>query len=334
MTHTPSRAIVGHASRRLAGALLLSCLVTSCSRSAEPPQSAAAQPIRVRVVPVQRGDIADVLTVTGETAALSSLRLASPVAGRITTLSVRPGDHLAKNEVAVQVITFENEAALRGFELLEETTQPANDERQLTQRLRKDMSTRTVPLRVPFAAVVAERLHNPGELVAQNDVLLEVFDPSSLCVIAQIPADAAGQVRPGAPAEVDVGEQTLHGEVTAVITALTPQTLTVPVRITLSAPPEPALLHAAVRCRIQLAHDPHALMIPGSALLSSRVARRGAVMVAVDSRAQRRSVELGMRSSSRLEVLDGLSAGELVLVDGQYGLPDGTPIEAVQSPNE
>ena len=41
-----------------------------------------------------------------------------------------------------------------------------------------------------------------------------------------------------------------------------------------------------------------------------------------------------MHSSSRVEVLDGLSAGELVLVDGQYALPDGTPIEAVQSANE
>jgi multidrug efflux pump subunit AcrA (membrane-fusion protein) len=329
-----SLAIANRARRRFSCTLLLGCVVVGCASSAEPPESTHAQAVRVRVAPVGRGDMADLLTVTGETAALSTLRLASPVAGRITALSVRPGDHLAKNEIAVQVITFENEAALRGFTLLEETTHPTHDERQLTQRLRKEMSTRTVPLRVPFAAVVAERLHNPGELVAQNDVLLEVFDPSSLYVIAQVPADAAGQVRPGAPADVDLGEKTLHGEVAAIITALTPQTLTVPVRVALSASPEPALLHAAVRCRIQLAHDPHALTIPGSALVSSRVARRGTVMVAVDSRAQRRTVELGMRSSSRVEVRDGLRAGELVLVDGQYALPDGTPIEAVQSSNE
>jgi membrane fusion protein (multidrug efflux system) len=334
MTHPPSLAIVSRVPRRLAGALLLSCAVTSCSRSPEAPETAAAQPIRVRVAPVQRGDIADTLTVTGETGALSVLRLASPVAGRITTLRVRAGDHLAKNDVAVQVITFENEAALRGFTLLEDTTQPTNDERQLTRQLRKEIGARSVPLRVPFAAVVAERLHNPGELVAQNDVLLEVFDPGSLYVIAQVPADAAGQIRAGAPVEVDLGERTSPGEVAAIVTAMTPQTLTVPVRITLSAPPEPALLHAAVRCRIELAHDPHALMIPASALISSRVARRGAVMVAVDSRAQRRTVELGMRSPSGVEVLGGLSNGELVLVDGQYALPDGTPIEAVQSPNE
>ena len=318
----------------IACALLLAGSVNACSRSAETPEPPAVRPVRVRVVAVARGDVADVLTVTGETAALSTLRLASPVAGRITSLSVRPGDHLAKDEVAAQVISLENEAALRGFTLLEGTSRLTADERQLAQRLRQDLGARNVPLRVPFAAVVAERLHNPGELVAQNDVLLELFDPSSLYVIAQVPGEAAGQVRPGLPVEVDLDNKTMHGEVAAIITALTPQTLTVPVRVTLSTPLEPALLHAAVRCRIRLAHAARALVIPGTALISSRVAQRAVVMIDVNGHAQRRAVELGMRSQSRVEVLDGLREGELVLAEGQYALPDGTLIEAVQGPGE
>jgi len=318
----------------LACALLCVCALSACTQTPETSEAAAAPPLRVRVVPVQRADISDVLTVSGETAALSTLRLASPVTGRITALTVRPGDHLAKDEVAAQVISFENEAALRGFTLLDETTRLTAEERQLAQQLRKDLGTRNVPLRVPFAAVVAERLHSPGELVAQNDVLLELFDPSSLYVIAQVPADAAAQVHSGAPADVDVGRQTVRGTVAAVITALTPQTLTVPVRIALNTAPEPALLHAAVRCRVALAHDLHALIIPSSALVSSRVARRGTVMVAMDGRAQRRTVELGIRSASRVEVVNGLSEGDQVLADGQYALPDGTRIEAVQGPSE
>jgi multidrug efflux pump subunit AcrA (membrane-fusion protein) len=318
----------------LACAVLRICALTACTQTPETAEAPVAPAVRVRVVPVQRGGISDVLTVSGETAALSTLRLASPVTGRITTLSVRPGDHLAKDEVAAQVISFENEAALRGFTLLDETTRLTAEERQLSRRLRRDLSSRSVPLRVPFAAVVADRLHSPGELVAQNDVLLEVFDPSSLYVIAQVPAEAAAQVRSGAPAEVDLGRQTVHGTVTALITALTAQALTVPVRIALNAPPEPALLHAAVQCRIRLAHDPHALIIPSSALVSSRVTRHGTVMVATEGRAQRRAVELGIRSPSRVEVVNGLSEGDLVLAEGQYALPDGTRIEAVQGPSE
>lgn len=317
----------------LAMIALLACC-DACARSAETPEAAGERPVRVHVVPVSRGDVADVLTVTGETAALSTLRLASPVAGRITTLSVRPGDHLAKDDVAAQVISFENDAALRGFTLLEGTSRMTTDERQLAQRLRQDLGTRNVPLRVPFAAVVADRLHNPGELVAPNDVLLELFDPASLYVIAQVPAEVAGQVRPGSPVDIDLEGKTVRGEVTTIITALAPQTLTVPVRISLSAPLEPALLHAAVRCRIQLAHDAQALVIPAAALISSRVARRGVVMVAVDDHAHRRAVELGMRSPSRVEVLNGLNEGDLVLAEGQYALPDGTAIEVVRDPGE
>lgn len=318
----------------LAGALLGSTGLAGCTQSPETSELPPARPVRVRIVPVQRGDISDVLTVSGETAALSTLRLASPVTGRITALTVRAGDRLARDEVAAQVISFENEAAVRGFALLDAATQLTPEERQLAQRLRRDVGTRSVPLRVPFAAVVAERLHNPGELVTQNDVLLEIFDPSSLYVIAQVPADVAAHVHSGAPAEVDVAQQRLHGRVTALITALTPQTLTVPVRITLDTAPEPAFLHAAVRCRIGLAHDPRALIVPSSALVSSGVGQHGAVIVATDGHARRRTVELGIRSQSRVEVVNGLSEGEQVLADGQYALPDGTPIEAAQGPSE
>jgi multidrug efflux pump subunit AcrA (membrane-fusion protein) len=306
----------------------------ACSHSVETAESPGAQPARVRVVAVHRGEISDVLTVSGETAALTVLRLASPVAGKITMLTARPGDHLAKDEVAAQVISFENEAALRGFTVLEEAGRTTPEERQLAQHLRKDLHTRNVALRVPFAALVAERLHNPGELVAQNDVLLELFDPQSLYVMAQVPAEVAELVHPALPVEVEFAAQTLHGEVAALIAALTPQTLTVPVRITLQGSPQPALLHAAVRCRIQLAHDPRALLIPVSALISSQVERHGVVMVAVDGHAQRRAVELGMQSPAHIEVLHGLSDGELVLAEGQYALPDGTPVEAVQGASE
>ena len=76
-------------------------------RHAEEPTASKPAPITVRVVPVRVGEIADVLSVTGETAALATVRLASPVAGRVTMLNARPGDRLAANEVAARVMPLE-----------------------------------------------------------------------------------------------------------------------------------------------------------------------------------------------------------------------------------
>ncbi|MEO8602767.1 MAG: hypothetical protein ABI629_09340, partial [bacterium] len=74
--------------RAIRFALPLLALTAACAPPAEePPQLAAAA--AVRVTPVRRGAIEATLLVGGETDALRSLRLASPVAGRITELTAR-----------------------------------------------------------------------------------------------------------------------------------------------------------------------------------------------------------------------------------------------------
>jgi membrane fusion protein, multidrug efflux system len=315
--------------------LLLSTLAiaaAACNQATEAPP-ANPRPIEVRVSAAHRGDISETLAVTGETAALSVLRLASPVAGRVTFLSAQVGDHLDSGEVAARVISLENDAAVHGFTFLEGAaregaTQLSAAERGRAQRLQRNLGAHDIPLRAPFAAVVAERVHNPGEQVAANDVLLELFDPQSLYALAQVPVESAARIRAGMKADVSAAGATVSGQVTALAGALAPQTLTVPVRIRLDAPLQPPLLHVALQVRITVAQHPDALLVPRSALLSSQVAERGEVMVATDHRAHRRTVQLGLRTTSDVEVTQGLADGDLVLTDGQYALPDDTPIEA------
>ncbi|HYM27510.1 MAG TPA: HlyD family efflux transporter periplasmic adaptor subunit, partial [Steroidobacteraceae bacterium] len=218
--------------------------VLGCTRTPEEPEAEAAA-IHVQVTSVRRGEIADVIHAMGQTEALTVLRLASPIAGRLTMLSVYPGDQLEQGAVAARVIPLENEAAAHGFAVLQRQGALSPAERETTRKLRNDIGARDIPLRTPFAAVVAERLRNPGEHVAPNDVLLELFDPHSLYVMAQVPLEAARGLQTGQPAELRAGAAVGAGTVAAVVSAVTPQTLTLPVRIALTAPLQPPLLHTA-----------------------------------------------------------------------------------------
>ncbi len=318
--------------RALCVVLLLAGALDGCERATETTQAAA--PVQVRAVAVRRGEISEVLTVTGETAALSVLRLTSPVAGHVTFLTARPGDHLAQGAVAARVIPLENEAALHGFAFLDNTGNLSAAERQLTRRLRAELSARDIPLRAPFPAVVAERLRNPGEQVAQNDPLLELFDPSSLYVLAQVPVDAAARIEPQLPVQVSAGGTSVPGAVTVVVTTVVPQALTVPVRIALQAPLQPLLLHAAVQCRITVAEHTEALLIPRTALISSTAAQRATIMIVAGDRARRRTIQLGLQTQSEVEVTEGITPGDSVLVDGHYALPDGTRIRLTADTRE
>ncbi len=304
------------------------CAVAGCQPQAEEVASEPVAPVHVHVTRVRRGAIADVLTVMGQTEALSVLRLASPVAGRITMLSVRAGDEIAAGAVVARVIPLENEAALHGFALLERAGALSATDRDPARKLRNEVASHDVPLHAPFAAVVAERLHNPGEQVAPNDVLVQLFDPHSLYVVAQVPTSMVARVQAGQHAEIGVGQVSLSGHVDALMAAVTPQTLTVPVRLSLSAPSRPPLLHAAVDCRLTLAQHSDALLIPRTALVSSTAAESGTVMLAIDGQTLTRTVQLGLRTAEVVEVTAGLTVGDVILTEGQYALPDGTRIEA------
>jgi multidrug efflux pump subunit AcrA (membrane-fusion protein) len=79
----------------------------------------------------------------------------------------------------------------------------------------------------------------------------------------------------------------------------------------------------------------HAVMAPVAAVQFEEGTRKGFVMVAgADGKAHRRSVETGAEQGGRVPVLKGLKAGEAVIVEGGYGLPDGTAVKLAEGPGK
>jgi multidrug efflux pump subunit AcrA (membrane-fusion protein) len=303
--------------------LVLGCRSGGKSEEAE---SDAPRPAGVTIAAVREGDVQEVLRVAGETSALSVVRLASPIAGRVTFLTVQPGDRLAAGEAAVRVLPLESEAALNGFGVLARVQALPPTDQATARKLAQDLAAREVSLSAPFAAIVGERLKNPGEQLAPGDVIVELYDPGSLVVIAQAPIDSIPRLRKGMTATVHTAAATVSGQVDAVLPSLVPGTLTVPVRIKLSAPLAPPFRNAAVECEIAIATHRSARLIPRSALVSVESPGEARVLVADGDHARTRRIAIGIRSGGDVEVLGGLERGEPVLIRGQFGLADGAPI--------
>ena len=312
---------------------MLACaLLGACTRSSshEEDEAGAAAPVTVKTVAVRRGTIDDVLVVTGETLALSTVRLSSPIAGRVTWLEAQPGDSIGKGSVVARVMSAENEAAVHGLELLGRSDPSAAE----LAELRKRVGARDVPVASPIAGRVSARLHSPGEQVAAGDVLIEAFDPRTLAVVAEVPLTSAARVTPGLAAEVSGPDFSARGKVDVVVPAATGTALTVPVRITLAEQPGSGVLHEPVRARIWLEKDRSTLLLPRAALVSSGAGRKGTVVVAAGGHARLREIEIGLRSDTDVEVISGLTVDEMVVVEGGYGIADGAAIGVHESPTE
>jgi RND family efflux transporter MFP subunit len=187
-------------------------------------------------------------------------------------------------------------------------------------------------VRATFDGLVVRRLHNPGDLVeaAASDPILRVIDPRRLEIVASVPLADAARVRVGAAAHLAGGpiDAEVALKVTAGPAAVEAGTATVPVRLALAGSPN-VPVGAPVEVDIDAEHHQHVVVVPIRAIV--REGEETAVFVAAGGKAQRRPVKTGLGDGSRIEILSGVKAGELVVVDWQAGLPDGAAIAAKEA---
>jgi Cu(I)/Ag(I) efflux system membrane fusion protein len=154
----------------------------------------------------------------------------------------------------------------------------------------------------------------PGEM------LYQVADLSSVWVIADVFEQDIGLVKPGARAKVTINAypgKVFDGAITYVYPMLKAETRTAQVRIELANSGQ--LLKPGMFAQVELgaAGSSNAVTVPVSAVIDSGV-RRIVLVQAGEGRFEPREVKLGGRSDNFVEVLDGVKAGEQVVVAANF----------------
>jgi Cu(I)/Ag(I) efflux system membrane fusion protein/cobalt-zinc-cadmium efflux system membrane fusion protein len=154
----------------------------------------------------------------------------------------------------------------------------------------------------------------PGEM------LYQVTNLASVWVIADVFEQDIGQIRTGAKATVRINaypDKQFSGAITYVYPTLKSETRTVPVRVELSNPH--GLLKPGMFAQVELPVDSKrsVLTVPTSAVIDSGT--RQIILVQVqEGRFDPREVKLGARSDDRIEVLEGVRDGEMVVVAANF----------------
>ncbi len=184
-------------------------------------------------------------------------------------------------------------------------------------------------VRAAFDGVVAKRFHNPGDLVeaAAGDPVLRVIDPRRLQVVASIPLSESPRVAIGASAWLKTGvtgSPDLALKVISRPAQVDPGTASIPVRLSFVVQGNFA---AGTPVQVDIDAEQHTgvVIVPAAALV--REGEETAIFVAMGDKAQRRPVQIGLTDGMDIEIVSGVKAGEMVIVDGQAGLPDDATIK-------
>jgi RND family efflux transporter MFP subunit len=161
-------------------------------------------------------------------------------------------------------------------------------------------------------------------------VVARIAQPDSLMVRLGIEPQALARVLSGQLvrlAPLSAPSPSVSARITSVDRRVDPQTHLA--QAISNLPRNPGLLPGApVSARIVFAEHEDAISVPSAAVLYDR--DQAYVFVVSDKVAHRRAVHLGARDGASLEIRDGLKAGELVAISGNYELQDGMAIRLAQ----
>ncbi|WP_207162072.1 efflux RND transporter periplasmic adaptor subunit [Thiocapsa imhoffii] len=182
----------------------------------------------------------------------------------------------------------------------------------------------------PFAGVVTERLVEPGDFVGKNTHLLTIADPDSLVAEVFVSEFILPGVRRADPAQVRIdalGTATFPAQVLRIHPQLEATSRQGLIELALEEAPPGAAAGQFVRVTLETAAVER-LMIPFRALRRDRDGEL--VWVIEESGAvARRSVRSGLQMDDRIEILDGLTAGERIVTRGFLGLSEGKTVRVV-----
>ncbi len=184
-------------------------------------------------------------------------------------------------------------------------------------------------IRSPLDGVVADRAVFAGEMAAAGTPLISVMDVSSVIARINIPQVQAAYVRVGQPAAMmsTDGSQQAQGKVTVVSPAIDPSSTTVEIWVQAPNPGQLFRPGGTVHVTIAAGPVPDALIVPPAALVSATEGGTSVMVVGSDSVAHEHKVQVGVREPEKVQIVDGVKAGDRVVVAGAVGLSDGAKVK-------
>jgi membrane fusion protein (multidrug efflux system) len=189
-------------------------------------------------------------------------------------------------------------------------------------------------VRAPFAGRIGLRRVSIGSLLGPSTIITTLDDTSVIKVDFDLPEVYLSRLEPGLVVRARSAawpDQVFTGSVASVDTRVDPVSRTIRVRSVM--PNEDGLLRPGMFLTVTLLNDSvESMVIPERALIPERSIQY--VLVVADNKVvEKRAVRIGRRRPGEVEVLEGLTVGELVIVDGTQKAREGKPVNILSEEN-
>jgi HlyD family secretion protein len=184
-------------------------------------------------------------------------------------------------------------------------------------------------IRSPINGFVTDRPLFAGETPAAGAPLLTVMDTTSLIAKAHIAQSLAQQMKIGDDATLSIPgvADPVPAKVMLISPALDPGSTTI--EVWLKADNNKGSLKAGTPVKVSITGRTveNALKIPSAAILTAQDGSKSVMVIGANNVAQKRAVQTGIQDGDDIQITQGLTANDMVINTGSYGLDEGTKVK-------
>jgi HlyD family secretion protein len=231
-----------------------------------------------------------------------------------------------------------HDVAVKALELLQ--TQSQGRDIQIAQSRLEQARSRAnfleaqlafAEIRSPFEGTIVEQFLFPGDMAKPDAPVFILANLSVAVARAQVPEVDASAVRRGQTCSLlpgDLSETTFRGRITVINGAVDATRRTVEVWCEIANSSRQLRAGVFGTLSITTGALPKSVAVPLSAVQFEEGTRKGFVMVVEpDKKAAKRAVETAPTADGWVPIRSGLKKGEVVIIEGGYGLEDGTEVK-------
>lgn len=295
-------------------------------------------------------NISDVIKASGSILAQDEVILQPETSGRIVFLNIKEGTQVAKGSLLMKI----NDADLKA-QMLKSTAQLKIAQANLARlaqliaingvaqaeydaaennvnNINADIELLKVQiakteLRAPFTGKLGLRNISLGAYVSPNTQIVSLQNTSQLKMDVSVPEKYAGIIHLGDIMQFSVAS--IEGTFSAKVMAIEPNidllTRNLTVRALIQNPSPRLVPGAYTKVNLKLKDIPNAIMIPSNTIIPDDKTTR--VVITDSSKAKFVDVEIGIRTSTEVQILKGLHYGDTVLTSGLLQVKPGMPVK-------
>lgn len=334
--------------RKIINIMLLAAATAACSDSSGPRAKGGEAPLVVATA-IETHRFVDRIDAVGTALANEQVTLTAPVTERVLRLNFDDGAYVQKGQVIAVLAAGQENAQLseanarsreaaqqlqrleqlkaRGFatnSALDTQVAVAAQARAQAENARAAIEDRVV--RAPFSGWVSLRNISPGAVVSAGTQIAQISDISRIKLDFAVPETLLARVRSGQAIQVQAAafpDQVLTGTISHIDPVLNPETRSATVRAVLPNPDrrlKPGMLMTVLiesEARTSPAINELAIVNEGDSSF---------VFVIEGDTAKRVEVRTGLRQDGKVEILEGLAAGQKAVTDGVVKIRDGQKV--------